>query len=97
MASFEERNNDDKEEVLDFGSETAGTVRMLGCWMGWKEDVDKRLARAGKAWFSVRKRLVGSRMSKKKQARVVEACVETSLLFDCQVHKDRSGDANGRY
>ena len=85
MGRYEERNNDGKEEVLDFGTEEGNKVRMLGCWMGWREDVKNRLVRAGRAWFKVRQRLVGSRLSKKKQARVVEACVETALLFDCQV------------
>ena len=60
MGQFEERTNESKEEVVDFGMEAAGGVRMLGCWMGWKEDVDNRLARAGRAWFSVKKRLMGS-------------------------------------
>ena len=30
MARFEERNNDGKEEALDFGMEGSGGVRMLG-------------------------------------------------------------------
>ena len=70
---------------MDFGSEESGGVRMLGSWLGWKEDVDNRLKRAGRSWFVLRKRLVGSKMSKKMQARVVEVCVESALLFDCQV------------
>ena len=85
MGSFEERNNDDKEEGLVFGSEESGGVRMLGCWMGWKEDVAQRLSRARGAWGKLKRRLKGSKMSKKMQARVVEACVESCLLFDCQV------------
>ena len=40
MGRFEERNNDDKEEKVDFGSEESGKVRMLGTWLGWREDVD---------------------------------------------------------
>ena len=83
MASFEERNNDGKEEELDFGEESAEGVRMLGCWMGWKKDIDNRIARAGKAWFRLKMRLVGSTLSKKMQARIVETCVESALLFDC--------------
>ena len=47
MGEFEERNNDDKEEALVFGVEEGGDIRMLGCWMGWKQDVEKRLERAG--------------------------------------------------
>ena len=51
MASFEERNNDGKEEVLEFGTEESKKIRMLGSWMGWKEDVDERMKRGGKAWW----------------------------------------------
>ena len=34
MGQFEERNNDDKEEELDFGADGSGGVRMLGTWLG---------------------------------------------------------------
>lgn len=40
MGRFEERNNDGKEEVLDFGTEEAEGVRMLGSWVGWKKDIE---------------------------------------------------------
>merc|ERR1711911_400803 len=60
-------------------------IRMLGCWMGWKADVEQRLARGRKAWAKVRGRLVGSKLSKKMQARIIEASVESGLLFDCAV------------
>ena len=33
----------------------------------------------------MKSRLKGSKMLMRKQARVVEACVESALLFDCQV------------
>ena len=55
MRQFEERNNDDKEEELDFEAEGSGGVRMLRAWLGWKEDVDNHLARAGKAWIRLRR------------------------------------------
>ena len=32
MKSYEERNNEAKEEHLEFGSEEANEVRMLGSW-----------------------------------------------------------------
>ena len=83
MASFEEKNNDSKEETLHFGDLNEETTRMLGCWMGAKEDVQRRKARAGKAWFQVKKQLHGSTLPKRTQARIVEACVESALLFDC--------------
>ena len=39
---YEERNNDDKEEELLFGEEESGKIRMLGSWMGWREDVEEK-------------------------------------------------------
>ena len=51
MSWFEEMNNEDKEEVLQFGSEESGKVRMLGSYMGWSADVEERLKRGRKAWW----------------------------------------------
>ena len=84
MGKWEERNNDDKEEVLEFGTNEGGKVRVLGSWMGAEEDVRNRIKRANGLWWKVKGWLKGSKMSKKWQARVVEACVESSLLYDCQ-------------
>ena len=84
MGWFEERNNDGKEESLMFGTEGSGKIRMLGSWMGWSEDVKERLKRGGRAWWKTKQRLKGTRISKKLQAKVVEASVESSMLFDCQ-------------
>ena len=84
MNAFEERNNDNKEETLDFGTEEGNKIRMLGSWMGWEEDVNQRLKIGGAAWAKIRRRLKGSRLSKRKQAKIVEACVESTILFDCQ-------------
>ena len=84
MGRWEERNNEDKEEKLVFGTEEGGGIRVLGSWLGAKEDGRNRIRRAGRLWGQVRGWLRGSRMSKRWQARVVEACVESSLLYDCQ-------------
>ena len=84
MERFEERNNEDKEEHLNFGTEESESIRMLGSWMGEKKDTDQRLKRGGAAWMKVKNRLKGSKMSKRSQAKVVEACVESTILFDCQ-------------
>jgi len=85
MAAFEERCNDAKEEKLTFAGNQSKNIRVLGSWIGRKEDVANRLARGRKAWWIVRKRLVNSRINKKLRARVVEACVEYGLLFDCAI------------
>ena len=84
MERLEERNNEDKEEVLEFGEEAGSSIRMLGSYMGWKEDVRQRSRRAGMAWSKVKRRLKGTKMSKTMQARIVESCVESTMLFDCQ-------------
>ena len=84
MNMFEERNNEDKEETLDFGTEEGGKIRVLGCYLGEGEDIRQRLKRAGYTWMKVRRQLKGAKVSKRVQARVVEACVESTLLFDCQ-------------
>ena len=34
MGRWEERNNEDKEEVLEFGTEKGDEVRILESWMG---------------------------------------------------------------
>ena len=84
MGRWEERNNDDKEERLVFGTEEGGEIRVLGSWLGAEADRKNRIRRAGRLWGQVKGWLRGSRMSKRMQARVVEACVESSLLYDCQ-------------
>ena len=84
MSKWEERNNEDKEEILDFATEEGEDIRVLGNWMGAKTDGNKRIRRAGGLWARVKGWMKGSKMSKRWQARVVEACVESSLLYDCQ-------------
>ena len=46
MKQFEDKNNEDKEERLDFGSEEGRSIRMLGCWIGAEEYVKNRKKRA---------------------------------------------------
>ena len=84
MDRFEERNNEDKEEELVFGTEDGDKIRVLGSYLGPAEDIRQRIKRAGAAWSKVKARLKGSRLSKRTQARVVEACAESTMLFDCQ-------------
>ena len=90
MGWFEERNNDGKEERLVFGEEESKKIRMLGCWMGWSEDVSQRLKRGGRAWWITKQRLKGSKITKRLQAKIVEASVESSVLFDAQVRTWRA-------
>ena len=57
MEEFEEKNNEDKEEILVFGSEEGKKIRMLGSWIGPEEDIKNRKKRAGMLWFRVKNRL----------------------------------------
>ena len=54
MGRFEERSNDQKEECLDFCMEESDSIRVLGSWVGMKEDVNMRLRRAGGLWAKVK-------------------------------------------
>ena len=92
MDKYEERNNDDKEEILEFGTPESCNIRMLGVWLGEEEDIKQRLKRAGGAWVKVKNQLKGSKLSKKMQAKIVESCVESTLLFDCAVRTWRVGE-----
>ena len=85
MGWYEERNNDDKEEEVLFGTEEGGKIRMLGTWLGPDNDIKQRKKRAGAAWFKVKGQLRGSKLSKKAQAQITQACVESTMLFDCHV------------
>ena len=82
MQAFEERNNVAKEEVLYFGDDNSANVRMLGCWVDPKVDIQHRIKRAGKLWARARPQLVNSKLAKRQQALVVQTCVEIGLLFD---------------
>ena len=94
MGRWEERNDEDKEEVLEFGTEEGDEVRILGSRMGEKEDVRNRIRRAGMLWGNVRGWLKGYRLSKRWQGRIVQACVESSLLYDCQARVWYKRDVN---
>ena len=83
MRRFEEENNEDKEESLKFGEEESEAIRMLGVWMGPDADNKNRIKRAGGLWAKIKNQLRGSGLPLKTRARVVEACVESALLFDC--------------
>ena len=83
MNMYEEQNNDHKEEHLPFGREEAEDIRMLGSWMGPEKDTRNRIKRASNVWFKVKTQLKNTTLSKKWQARIVQATVVSALLFDC--------------
>ena len=47
MNQWEERNNEEKEEVLEFGTEEGGEIRVLGSWVSSEVDVNNSIKRAG--------------------------------------------------
>ena len=81
---WEERNIEDKKERLEFGTAEGREIRGLGNWVGSEQDIRNRIRRAGGVWGRVKDGLKSSRLSKKWQARIVEATVVSSLLYDCQ-------------
>ena len=84
MGRFEERSNEHKEELLDICDVVSESLRVLGSWVGMEEDLNRRTRRASGLWAKVKEQLKNTRLSKRWQARVVQACVESALLFDCQ-------------
>ena len=85
MGNFEEQTNKSKEEHVIFGDSESGNVRMLGTWLGHEKDTKMRLQRASKVWPTVRKRFLKCKLSKVTQAKVFEACVEGTMLFNIAV------------
>ena len=83
MEEFEENNNSSKEEKMIFGDILGERTRVLGCWMGNTEDIKQRKVKKGKAWFNVKQQLKRSRLHKRTQARIVQACLKSAILFDC--------------
>ena len=94
MDEWKERNNDAKEEVLEFGTEEGGGVRVLGSWVSARADVNNRIRRANGLWWRVESWLKESRLTKRWQGRVVEACLESRLLYDCQLREWYKKDMN---
>ena len=62
-----------KEESVEFEREECENVQILGSWVGDRVDVRNRLRRSNQKWAKVKKRLQGTSLSKRWQARVVEA------------------------
>ena len=81
-SQFEERNNEDKEEVAVFGTTEAEKIRMLRSWLCPKEDMKNRKGRAEILGAKCRPQITKGKLPKMKSAQVVETCVESGLLFD---------------
>ena len=85
MGGFEEQTNKSNEEHVIFGDLESGNIRMLGTWLGQEKDTKMRLQRASKVWATIKKRFLKCKLSKITQAKVFEACVEGTMLFNAAV------------
>ena len=84
MNIWKEESNDTKEVLLEFGTNVGGSVRVLGSWVSAEADVNNKIRKAKCLWWKVKTWLKSSRLTKKWQGRVIEACVGSCLLYDCQ-------------
>ena len=85
MGEFEKRTNESKEEKMEFGTKDSEEIRMLGTYMGNEHDTKMRIKREARTWMQIRKRCMKCKLSKKTQAKVVEAYVESTILFNSAV------------
>lgn len=81
------RNYDAREEVPEFGTIKEGSVRVLRSGVSASVNVNNRIKIANGLWWKREARLKSSRLTKNWQEREVEACVEGSLLYDCQARE----------
>ena len=82
MLDFEEVCHDGKEEVFSFGSDGAKEVRMLGTRIGKAEDLKARIQRGYTAAAKIRKWLWKSTLKRRTKALIIQAVVESTMLFD---------------
>ena len=85
MGEFEERTNESKEVKMEFGERDSEEIRMLGTYMGNEHGTNVRMKRSARTWMQIRKRFMKCKLSKKTQAKVVETCVESIILFNFAV------------
>ena len=83
MLEFEEKCHDGKEEMFTFGSTAAHKSRMLGTLLGNKEDTASRIKRGHCAAAKIRRWQWKSKLNKRTKSLVVQAVVESTMLFDC--------------
>ena len=83
LALFEKRTNDAKKEIARLGTMEANNIRILGVYLGRKEDIAQRLKRGALIFARIRKCFPLSRLSKRTQALVLDTCVESTMLFNC--------------
>ena len=65
MKSYEESNNEAKEEHLEFNSKAANEMSMFGTWVGADADERMRIKRASGLSDKVKGSLKGTQQSKR--------------------------------
>ena len=75
MTNFEEQCHDGKEEHLALGTQEGEATRMLGTWVGRRQDLEKSKKRGRCAVMTIKKRLKSSRLTKTTQALIIQAVV----------------------
>ena len=83
LALFEERTNDAKEGKARLGTMETNNIRMLAVYLGRKENIFQRLRRGAPIFARIRKRFTKSRLSKRTQALVLDTCLGSIMLFNC--------------
>ena len=85
IGEFEERTDESKEKRMEFGTKDSEEIRMLGTYIGNEHDTKIQIKRAARTWMQVRKRFMNCKLRKKTQAKVVETCMESTILFNSAV------------
>ena len=83
LALFEKRTNDAKKERARLGKMEAKNIKMLGVYLGREKDIYQRLRKGALIFARIRKHFTSSRLSKRTQALVLDTCVESTMLFNC--------------
>ena len=58
---------------------------MLRTYIGNEHHTNMQIKRAARKWMQIKKRILKCKLSKKTQAKVVETCVESTMLFNSAV------------
>ena len=58
---------------------------MLGTWVGRRQDLEQRKTRGRYALITMKKRLKNSRLTKTTQAMIIQAVVESTMTFNCEI------------
>ena len=68
---------------MEFETEECENLRIFGSWAGDRADARNRMRRIGWIWSGVKGWLKKPLLPKRKQARVVEASLESTVLHEC--------------